>query len=332
MEVSDEVALPPCHRSTFSFGFFGAASESAAAGSSASGAAPPAAPSSAAAAAITQVAVVDPRGAAWASLPALSAAAAASGALTALRSVADASVATASPLAPMLADERTDIIPGVYEGGLKEWEASHDLVRYVESAYVAAQLSVVRVLELGCGHGLPGIAALRQGAAVAFTDLNVEVLTSATLPNALLNAGRERVANRAFFVSGDWADEELLRRLLSWRPRSSAASGLGGGGGGAGAGDTATVAALDEGRFSLILSAETVYTAEALEALHALIARTLAPGGVALAAAKRYYFGLGGGTRALCEHAAKLGILSARVVAVTEERNVVREIVELRLL
>ena len=124
---------------------------------------------------------------------------------------------------------------------------------------------------------------------------------------------------RAFFVSGDWASSELLDRLLGWAPAAAPSAAA-----------SATAPAGVSGKFSLILSAETVYTAEALRALHALILLTLAPGGVALCAAKRYYFGLGGGTRALCEHAAAAGQLRARVVAVTEERNVVREIVELR--
>ena len=304
-----EVALPPSHRSAFSFGFFSAPAAPALAAPSAATMAGP----------VVAVAVVDPRAAAWADLPARAADAPCDGTL---RSVEDASAAaTQSSLVPLLdgaGTDGTDIIPGVYEGGLKEWEASHDLVRYVESASSGlGALSALRVLELGCGHGLPGIAALRRGAAVAFTDLNVEVLTSATLPNALLNAWRARVDERAFFVSGDWASSELLERLLGWAPAAAPSA-------------ASTTPATASGKFSLILSAETVYTSEALHALHALILRTLAPGGVALCAAKRYYFGLGGGTRALCDHAAAAGQLHARVVAVTEERNVVREIVELR--
>ena len=180
--MEKKVLLPPSHRSAFSFGFFGS--------SPAAPAPAPAAPS-AATMAIPAVAVVDPRAAAWADLPARAADAPSDGTL---RSVEDASAAaTQSSLVPLLdgaGTDGTDIIPGVYEGGLKEWEASHDLVQYVESASSGlGALSSLRVLELGCGHGLPGIAALRRGAAVAFTDLNVEVLTSATLPNALLNAG-----------------------------------------------------------------------------------------------------------------------------------------------
>jgi 2-polyprenyl-3-methyl-5-hydroxy-6-metoxy-1,4-benzoquinol methylase len=32
-----------------------------------------------------------------------------------------------------------------------------------------------RVLDLGCGHGLPGLVALQRGAAVDFLDYNREV-------------------------------------------------------------------------------------------------------------------------------------------------------------
>jgi hypothetical protein len=49
-------------------------------------------------------------------------------------------------------------------------------------------------------------------------------------------------------------------------------------------------------QFDLILSAETLYTAESTRALLATISSRLAPNGYALLANKRYYFGLGGGT------------------------------------
>lgn len=55
-----------------------------------------------------------------------------------------------------------DLIPGVYEGGRKLWEASVDLVEYLVREKIG--LEGKRVLELGCGHGLPGILALQNGA------------------------------------------------------------------------------------------------------------------------------------------------------------------------
>ena len=81
----------------------------------------------------------------------------------------------------------TDIVPGVYEGGLKCWEASIDLVNYLyknteifeelnlhileviielshrKFCFFTFQFSIIYIyslsLKAGCGHGLPGIFA-----------------------------------------------------------------------------------------------------------------------------------------------------------------------------
>jgi predicted nicotinamide N-methyase len=48
-----------------------------------------------------------------------------------------------------------------------------------------------QVLELGCGHGLPGVFAALAGASeVGFADFNAEVLTHLTAPNLLANLAR----------------------------------------------------------------------------------------------------------------------------------------------
>jgi SAM-dependent methyltransferase len=60
-----------------------------------------------------------------------------------------------------------------------------------------------RVLELGCGQGLPGICALMQGKAahVAFQDYNQEVIDKATKPTVILNYPES--TNYSFY-SGSW--------------------------------------------------------------------------------------------------------------------------------
>ena len=92
--------------------------------------------------------------------------------------------------------EGTDLIPGVYEGGLKVWECSLDLCRYllsiietisrynnesrttmmneyggddgassshvIKSAITRSIQSGGSTLEIGCGHGLPGCLILRE--------------------------------------------------------------------------------------------------------------------------------------------------------------------------
>jgi hypothetical protein len=82
-------------------------------------------------------------------------------------------------------DGETDLIPGVYEGGLKVWECSLDLCQYLLSiieeisrenndgtscsSHVIIKDAISRsiqsggsALEIGCGHGLPGCLILRE--------------------------------------------------------------------------------------------------------------------------------------------------------------------------
>lgn len=93
-------------------------------------------------------------------------------------------------------------------------------------------------------------------------------------------------------------------------------------------------AALDaDGRggnaFDLVLSAETAYREDTAAALVAAIAATLAPGGIALVATKRYYFGCGGGVAAL-DAALAATALERRVVWSAEDgKSNVRDILEL---
>ena len=106
---------------------------------------------------------------------------------------------------------QSDLIPGKYEGGLKLWEGALDLAAEVAqhalptsprpqaatpsaaSLDAAAQalqhdalpfvmkaqaLAGTRVLELGCGHGLPGLVALLAGAHVVFHVRKLECNTA----------------------------------------------------------------------------------------------------------------------------------------------------------
>lgn len=62
----------------------------------------------------------------------------------------------------------SDLIPAVYEGGLKIWECTVDLIDYI--AHSDIQLEGKKVLDLGCGAGLVGIFTLKKGAFVQFQD------------------------------------------------------------------------------------------------------------------------------------------------------------------
>jgi predicted nicotinamide N-methyase len=201
----------------------------------------------------------------------------------------------------------TDLIPGVYEGGDVVWECSLDLCRYLSQNHVQVKGFV---LELGCGHGLPGCWVLRQAketgddsTCVCFTDFN-EFVLNATMSNIALNiklsvAGSGQDMERA-------AEEQLSLWLSEHAPL--------------GAGDWNSLSHLlddaasgkemwflphglpSDGMFDCILAAETTYSPAAAMDTARFIAKHLKKGtGVAYVATKRYYFGIGGGSDAFRE-------------------------------
>ncbi|KAF8962313.1 hypothetical protein BDZ97DRAFT_1662958 [Flammula alnicola] len=103
-------------------------------------------------------------------------------------------------------DAPSDLVPGVYEGGLKTWECSLDLVDYMDGLKDTSEFqsfSGKRILELGCGTGIPSIYILREifdssapnhdpsgnlppKTEIHLQDYNDSVLQLVTLPNILL--------------------------------------------------------------------------------------------------------------------------------------------------
>ena len=90
--------------------------------------------------------------------------------------------------------KNTDLVPGKYEGGLKVWECSIDLCRYLAQDNNEINIEG-HILELGCGHGLPGCWVLKQAISnknedkcyVTFSDYNEFVLKDVTIRNVTMN-------------------------------------------------------------------------------------------------------------------------------------------------
>lgn len=148
-------------------------------------------------------------------------------------------------------DRDSDIISGVYEGGYKIWESSVDLASYILTNADSMNLSQSSVLELGCGHGLPGLAALHMGCKhITFSDLNAEVIDNVLLYNILLN-------DHDFLIAIDSEDHEIDDRtgrvLRQVQDTVSCFSG-----------DWIALSDYfgDARKFDLILSAETIYSSE----------------------------------------------------------------------
>lgn len=280
----------------------------------------------------------------------------------------------------------SDLVPGKYEGGLKLWESSTDLVNALKHKIQDGQLSFKgkKVLELGCGHGLPAIFACLEGAlTVHFQDFNAEVLRCLTIPNVNLNLERAHkqqachtdntvipTKTTAFtsdihFYAGDWgelhtllsvvatdqvdlagevdksflgedlpldnsfsrdgsfADQEIPVSLnqiqqVSYTRRHSQSHPC----------EQASDSDLSEGGYDIILMAETVYSLSSLQKLYGIIKKCLRPpNGVVYLAAKKHYFGVGGGTRQFKSLVEEDGILGAHlVVDIADGASNVREI------
>ncbi|XP_062109246.1 uncharacterized protein LOC133819885 isoform X3 [Humulus lupulus] len=220
----------------------------------------------------------------------------------------------------------SDLVPGKYEGGLKLWEGSLDLVKALRSEVGNELLTFTgkRVLELGCGHGLPGIFACLEGAAaVHFQDFNAEVLKCLTIPNVNANLQNEQqnsktdvtdseAVTEVRFFAGDWSEiDKLLPYVRDSKKEFNCSTG------------NCSVDGYD-----IILMAETVYSVTVFQRLYELIKKCMSyPHGLVYMAAKKHYFGVGGGTRQFLAMVEKDGLMAYSLVAeVTDGSSNVREV------
>ncbi|XP_034369102.1 histidine protein methyltransferase 1 homolog [Arvicanthis niloticus] len=203
----------------------------------------------------------------------------------------------------------SDLIPGVYEGGLKIWECTFDLLTYFTKAKV--KFAGQKVLDLGCGSGLLGITASKGGAReVHFQDYNSLVIDEVTLPNVVANVplqddsndinepdgkrqrksevGQEICKCRLF--SGEWA--EFCKLVLS---------------------ENLFV------KYDLILTSETIYNPDYYSTLHETFLRLLSRNGRVILASKAHYFGVGGGVHLFQKFVEEKGVFETRTLEVIDE-------------
>ncbi|KAM5531003.1 hypothetical protein V8D89_015330 [Ganoderma adspersum] len=96
-------------------------------------------------------------------------------------------------------DAPSDLVPGIYEGGLKTWECSLDLVACLSSIYgpqIENALRRKRILELGCGTAIPSLYLIHSifsaepnvdaDLHIHLQDYNDLVLRLVTIPNIIL--------------------------------------------------------------------------------------------------------------------------------------------------
>ncbi|XP_035718765.1 histidine protein methyltransferase 1 homolog [Vespa mandarinia] len=165
--------------------------------------------------------------------------------------------------------QHSDLIPAKYEGGLKIWECTYDLVEYIIQENIKFETKLV--LDLGCGVGIIGLIALLKGALVHFQDYNAEVIRSVTIPNVFLNfKDKQKTLEKCEFYCGDWASFTMLLK-------NDIKNG--------------------DQKYDFIFTSETIYNPENHRKLYEVFKKKLKPNGIGLIAAKTYYFGVGGGMR-----------------------------------
>ena len=197
---------------------------------------------------------------------------------------------------PKYLEQNTDLVKNVYEGGLKIWECSHDLVQFLCSSQVP--IKDQQILELGCGAALPGLYCLHQNASVLhLQDYNTEVIDYITAPNVLMNRSTDHPTQVQLF-SGDWLD-------------------------------FTAAAVQDQQKYDVILTSETIYEESNYGKLIQCFKDCLAPEGVVYLAAKIHYFGVGGGLRSFEKALDKSGLWTHEIVFENND-SVHRQIIKIK--
>ena len=190
----------------------------------------------------------------------------------------------------IVADSESDLVPGVYEGGLKTWECAADLVAQLDRSELP---SGKRIIEVGCGTAIPSVYMLHRllsesaSGSITLCDYNAEVLSLVVYPNMLLSW---YFSKNPVTEPGELdIDDDTVREFdLDLERRGISLNFYAGGW------DSYDVV----GKFDILLSSETVYSEAALPFLVSLLRRASMSSSLCLVAAKVMYFGVGGGVAA----------------------------------
>ncbi|KAK6338223.1 hypothetical protein TWF730_002296 [Orbilia blumenaviensis] len=212
-----------------------------------------------------------------------------------------------------------DIRTNTYEGGLKSWECSSDLVKQLASDSDDWKNSSGRIIELGCGTALPSCYILQmllssqtnRSIHLTLTDYNIDVLRLVTLPNlilAYLYATNNLPSLDPSVIDGpeETPEIELTPAVISsflstLQGQNITISFL------SGSWSPVTISLIhggleypstaDETMYSLLLASETIYSPSSIPAFIDMIEHTLANTGKGYIAAKDVYFGVGGSVK-----------------------------------
>jgi protein-histidine N-methyltransferase len=214
-----------------------------------------------------------------------------------------------------------DVKALTYEGGLKVWECTTDLVRYLHSQVGGYIDRYKTMLELGCGAGWPSAYLLAQilradnatsgKTTLILADYNKTVLRLGTVINMFLTW---RLVVKQIHEEGevDLTPEVLNEFVEDLKRRSIELKFISGGW-------SQELVDLVGPKCDLVLASETLYSRESIPAFTDTLLGTLNPlSGHGLVASKMIYFGVGGG---IVEFSEALDRLGAHGETVFEDRE-----------
>ncbi|KAF8475729.1 hypothetical protein BDZ91DRAFT_844448 [Kalaharituber pfeilii] len=204
-----------------------------------------------------------------------------------------------------------DVRAGKYEGGLKSWECSIDLVKWLaqreEGPFSLTSNERLSVLELGCGTSLPTLFLYQIALSIktnavsrAFrkfdfhlADYNYSVLRLVTLPNLFLSWILHSHPHLLSFPTGDLDVTESLKGSFLSSLRDMAID-LGFVSGCWGLDMLKLLGCERVGKYDLVLGSETIYEPATMPEFTRVLLGSMSPQGRGIVAAKRIYFGVGG--------------------------------------
>lgn len=254
----------------------------------------------------------------------------------------------------LMGSTNEDLRAAQYEGGLKSWECTYDLVGYLSKNIPKTE----KVMELGCGTGIPSIYTLQQRLLsnrkseakdplkLILCDYNESVLRLVTAPNMLFawletfeseerlqilirtSEGSDAIAEARLGeveITDKLIDEFLVGlekekvniQFVSgaWSPKFV---------------DIAMKDVLKGSKADIILASETVYSLETIPVFTDTTIDLLDTKGTALVAAKNVYFGVGGGLLEFETDLKRHPDIQYNVVSSTTGTGVARSIVEIK--
>jgi protein-histidine N-methyltransferase len=250
-----------------------------------------------------------------------------------------------------------DLSSGLYEGGFKTWECALDLAAFVANHIALTRDRDLRVIELGAGSGVPSLAILRHAwgrtrlgnERIKFTlcDYNEEVLKLVTMPNLLLSwwefcgSRGDTTVRRNSFGEADLDDinDDMSRKFIEDCKSNGVSFDFVSGGWGPSFVDLVGNSPMSEADLTprqhnvIILASETIYSPASLATFVDTVVgllRALKSGGMAFVAAKRIYFGVGGGVPEFVQEIRKVGGSVKEVINITD-RGVGRVILEISI-